>query len=489
MTEHHGLDLDGLFKANGGHSIFAPSGSYMWLLCSGSLIPNLMAQDDAGIDAAYGTVGHEVGEEWLLRIDDQRDGLANIPVELIDECRPSYLVGRIVQVKQRSDTFDILIDDDMLAYVRQYIVWCAQLPGSHYIETRNDFSELTPLPKQGGTADHAACDWQVLTITDLKMGKGEQVFAAMDLSDPRALIFDAGLEGDLNGNPQALIYAAAFFLKWDWLYDFQRIVIRIAQPRIDHFQTWETTREELLKFMEHVKIRSAAAWVKDAPRTPSKKGCRWCKVKGSCAARAAWMKELRLSESDDVFDPVVIDDDGVIEGQFTVKTYDSKAMAAVNTDLVENGFDPDAPNPGELSTAALAKLLPHRKLIEDWFKQVDAELLKRSINEHVPGYKRVTGREGNRIWIDEKVAAEELEFVGISGTARYNITLLSPAQATEYLRTKYRLTSEVAAGLIAHLVTRSAGKPTLVPLTDKREAIPDVGSVFDDVSVPDEDTI
>lgn len=481
MTDHHGLDLAEIERKANGHSIFAPSGSAMWLICEGALIPNLLAEDDAGIDAAYGTVGHEVGEEWLLRIDEARENQGPIPEELIDECRPTYLVGRIVKVVEPSETFDIEIDDDMLAHVRRYIVWCAHLPGDHYIETRNFYSELTPLDNQGGTADHGAAWWQNLVITDLKMGKGEKVYAAVDLNDPRALIEGARFEGGMNGNSQALIYAICFFLAWDWLYDFQTITIRIAQPRIDHFDEWVTTREELLKFMDFVKERSHKAWTLNAPRTPSKKGCRWCKVKGSCAALAEWRKGARQRETDDVFEPVV-DEDGVIEGQFSVVTYDAKEMQAIDTDIVENGFDPDTSNPGELSTVALAKLLPYRKLSEDFFKQVEAELTRRAKSGDVaPGFKLVTGRDGNRAWRNEETAADDLVEVGLDEDETHKKKLLSPAQATEVLRTKYGLKAEAAAQLIADLTTRAPGKPTLVPIADKREALEDYGSVFDPV--------
>lgn len=493
MTEHHGLDLAEIHRKANGHSIFAPSGSAMWLICSGSLIPNLLADDDAGIDAAYGTVGHEVGEEWLLRIDEVRDPHAGpISEDIIDECRPTYLVGKVVEVVEPSETFSIEIDDDMLAYVRRYIVWCAQLNGWHYIETRNFFSELTPLDDQGGTADHAACWWQNLVITDLKMGKGETVYAAVDLEDPRSLIDGPQFEGGLNGNPQAMIYAAAFFLKWDWLYDFQTITIRIAQPRIDHFQVWETTREELLRFMDFVKIRSHDAWTLNAPRTPSKKGCRWCKVKGSCAARAAWFVTARQNDTEGVFEPVV-DADGVIEGQYTVVpetglvTYGAAAMETVNATLEEDGFDPDFPNPGELSTAAMARLYPHRKLVEDWFKQMGVELTKRANDGDVaPGHKLVAGRDGNRSWKDPEDVLDNLDFLGLDENEAQKKTPLTPAQATQALRTKYGLSEKNAAKLLADLTYRAPGRPTLVPIADKREELEDLaGSVFQPVEDDD----
>src|ERR1700712_4834734 len=150
----HGFDLDAVRAKLGSHSIFAPSASAMWMNCAGSLIANLLAEDDAGVDAAYGTVGHGVGEMWL------KTG-----------ARPNHLIGRVETVDEGHAKFDITIDSIMLNYGEQHVDWCNFLPGDHYVEKRVDFSVLTPIDRQSGTADHIACMPGKMVITDLKMGK------------------------------------------------------------------------------------------------------------------------------------------------------------------------------------------------------------------------------------------------------------------------------------------------------------------------------
>lgn len=426
MSEHP-LNLDELEQRLNGHSVFAPSASKMWLSCSGSLIPNLLAADSAGFDAAQGTVAHAVGEEWL------RSGY-----------RPTHRVGEVVKVVEHDKTFEITIDDTMLDYVSEYVAWCRELPGVHLVEVRVDFSDLTPIPNQGGTSDHIALQPRVLTITDLKYGVGVQVFA--------------------EDNTQGLLYAYGAFRKYDELFDFDEIVIRICQPRLSHFDTWRISREQLLEFAKYARKRAYAAWEPDAPRTPTKEGCLWCRVKAGCAANAVLQERLLDGVFDNLEAPVTVEEERRLKedldgGLYYMKRRDIRA----------------------LTTEQMASLLPFRKAAESWWKNLDEELERRCINgEHVPGYKLVESRT-NRAFRDEDEAGMTLVDAGVPFDSVYPRGMISPAQSEDALR-KAGIEKKAIPEILEPLVTKPKGKPTMAPLSDKRPAIESViASSFDNL--------
>lgn len=465
------FDLEALMESLGDHSVFAPSGSAMWLFCSGSLIPNLLAEDNAGEDAAYGTVGHKVGETWLSRLkanpfEAYRDLLTLD--EWIDSLTPREMIGLTTEIKERHETFKILIDAEMLGYVRQYVKWCVVLPGEHYIETKVYFSQITPIPKQGGTADHAACEPGVLTITDLKMGKGIQVFAKW--------------------NTQGILYALGFFYAYDAEYDFQKIVIRIGQPRFGdgHWDVWEMSRDELLEWAEWAKVRAHEAWVVGAPRTPGNKQCQWCKISSTCAAWVAWTHD-NTSDIDWSVEgsELSVQPDGTIEGV----TYTVKDMLVASESLVSGKLVPNLRDPGAMTTEAMERMLTYRKAMEKWFKSISEELLTRANDgEDLKLWKLVPGRKGDRDWNDnEEDMVEHLDFIGIPEDQMHIKKLISPAKAEEVLRATHPgLKKKDAASLVFDLTVRQDGKPTLALVSDQRKALPDLADdTFEPVSDDD----
>lgn len=432
----HGFDLVEVERRMNGHSIFAPSYSATWLNCAGSLIPSLFADDDAGEDAAYGTVGHGVAEMWL------KLGV-----------RPDHLVGQIERVDEGHAVFDIEIDEIMLDYVQEYVDWCNALPGEHYVEQRVDFSVLTPIPKQGGTADHIACEPGVITVTDLKMGKGVQVFATR--------------------NTQALLYAYGSFLRWDDEYDFQRIVIRIAQPRLRHFDVWEITRQELLEFAEYAKKRAHEAWQPNAPRTPGEKQCQWCRVRLTCPHLTTYMVQLTEGVFDDLSGDI------------------SESDVTEFLDRLDDEFDEFAVTPVPVQALSLAqqvKIAKYRKVVENWFKSIEDHLEKLALDgQKVPGQKLVEGRS-NRVIANPKTAPSTLELLtGLDESEFIETKVMSPTQIEEVLVKKAGIRRKDLPLYMGDVVVKPRGKPVLAPAHDKREEIViGDGDVFDDLDADDD---
>lgn len=430
-----------------GHSIFAPSSSASWLTCSGSLLVNARAGDTAGEDAARGTVAHFVAEAW------NKQGI-----------RPDYLIGTKMVERAGGQDHVIPITEDMLYHVGRYVDWCRELPGDHYFEQRVDLSDLMPIPGQGGTADHFACERNKLTITDLKYGTGVRVFAER--------------------NPQAMLYAAGAFLEWDWIYRFETIVIRICQPRLDVFEIWECSRAELLEFMEHVKVRARVAWNEDAARTPSKKACRFCAGEATCPAR---INELNAIV-DEIFE--TDDDEGIAEDGH-VQEYPAEVLQKSSEALTELAGSvarlPDTSIP-ELSTRKLAFLLSQRGHIQSFFKAVAETLLDRAEKgEEVPWFKLGDGRK-KRGWKNE---AEAIAWIcGEWGLEESDIkppTLVSPNKAEKLIRSSHpKLGPKAIKDKLAKVIHEHSGKRTLMPIKDDR---PDVDELTEDFDAEDEDDL
>lgn len=420
MNDHRNINLAELarIRDGSGHSVFGPSGSAMYLGCSGSLVPNLLAGDDAGEDAYEGTVAHALGEAWL------RSGI-----------RPDHMVGCTEYFETERDIFAIPITVHMLDFVQEYVDFCSMLPGDHHVETRVDFSDLTPIPRQSGTADFAACSFQHLHIVDLKYGKGVIVYAT--------------------NNTQALLYAYGFFRMWDWLYDFQRITITIAQPRLGHFDTWEVTRTELLVFAQYAKERMHAAWQHNAPRTASEKACQWCRIKATCSAYAKLMFDLTA----DAFDNLDAE-------PMTVK---QQADFAAKIDVGDVEFNPL--HPSDLGVPQLAKIIAYRGMMEGWFAAIETYLEDQALGgTPIPGHKLVEART-NRVFKNETAARDHLVEIGVPEDRLYTSKMISPAQAEDVIREVLGVRRKDLPTLLEGHVFKPPGKPTLVPDSDKREAL------------------
>lgn len=436
-------------KMASGHSIFSPSGAEMTTVCPESLVINALAPDDTNIDSATGTVAHWLAEKWL------KDGF-----------RPSRWIGKTRTIKG----FDIDITEEMMEFVHDFVRRCralAKIADDSFTERRVDISDLTPIPDQGGTMDFGGMGPGWLKVIDLKYGK-----------EP-VLVFDP-VTGKFN--KQLCIYAWGIFKEFDWLYDFQEITICISQPRlVPGWSEVTLTRAEIIEVTDEIREKWAYNWANPTGRTPSLKGCRWCAVRATCPAFYLFTVNL-------VEDVQWRNDDEIEDADFE-EVHDEKALRKANA-LILDPFAvspyPKLPEPIELSTKALEKLLRYRKMIENFFNAVQGELLNRALSEEhdLTWWKLVQGRS-NRKWVDdEEWIVEELTKAGLKTEKMFRTVMLSPAEMERELHTSAGMKLAHAKKLLADagLAVQPPGQKTLAQKTDRRMALPKDGDAFRDHS-------
>lgn len=255
------------------------------------------------------------------------------------------------------------------------------------------------------------------------------------IDDKRGAVIDLkygkGIEVDAENNTQAMLYALGVYNEYDMLYDFPEdyvFELHIYQPRRNNFSVWEISLSDLLIFGEHVKAQVEKSKRDNPEYNPTEKGCLWCAHKVNCVA---------------------------------LKEYTEKTIGGMFDDL-------SLPDPTKVNHS---EVLQAKGLIESWLKAVEQHCFEKLLNgDEVEGFKLVEGRS-NRGWCDEKTAMNEILFSDYTEEQLFTKKFLTVPQA-EKLMGKVKFNDEYG-----DLVVKPEGKPTLVPVSDKRKPI---GNVLDD---------
>lgn len=229
-------------------------------------------------------------------------------------------------------------------------------------------------------------------------------------------------------NPQLMIYAAGVMALYDCLYDFDTVALHIVQPRLDHVSTWELTTEELADWMENtVKPAAKEAWEGQGEQNTGE-WCKFCKAKAQCAAHAAKMKAIN-------------------------ERY-QRMCGMILTDQ------------------QIAELLPELPGLIDWAKEVQEFALDQALRGTCyKGYKVVEGVSSRKITNENKVA-EALQNAGFE----YDQIMAKPKLQT-ITKLEKLVGKKEFEEIAGDWVEKPQGKPTLVPVSDKR---PEFGSVAND---------
>lgn len=391
-----------------GHSLFSPSSSEMWLNCPASLLANMkirQMQGDSGSEAAAeGTVAHEIAEIWLKTGE-----------------KPIQRLGEIHEV----NGYSVEVTEEMLAYVAEYVAWCNNQEGDKHVEVRVNFGNLLPVSGQGGTADHVCCSDGKLTITDLKYGMGVKVEA--------------------ENNTQLQMYALGVLNDYDWLYGFKTVEMRICQPRLNHFSTWEIPVEQLHEFRERIQRQAKLCLQDDAPHNPSASTCRWCKAKAECPALAREL-ETMMTDDEDLDENVT---ERIDNGDFLSKV---RQLDNLNIEQIEIIY---------------SKI----KMAKQFFDTVEEKLLDFAMKGgKMQSHKLVVGRK-TRKWADEAATEEFLSKSGLDIDEYRPRGFITPAQAEKVFKVR---------GLdgLDDLIENRDGAPTLAPKSDKRKEFEPTASIF-----------
>lgn len=385
------------------HAKLSASGSSRWINCPGSVKLEAGFPDKSSPYAAEGTLAHSVAELKLNKYFKKGIGPKKYKSQM--------------DVFKVSEYWDRSMDDYTDMYVDHIKARALAYDDKPFIdfEVRVDFSDI--VPEGFGTCDCVMIHGEELNIIDLKYGTGVKV--------------DAGY------NTQLMLYALGAYKMYSLFYDIKVINLTIAQPRLNHFDTFTLMINELKEFGEVVKPIAEEAY-RGSDKLKVGEHCTFCKAKPKCRARA--------------------------EGMFK---------------KIQENIDPiKDKDPGEILTSEeMGELLEKVDGVVDWIKSLETEALNEALKGNkVKGYKLVEGRSVRKI-TDETEAVNKLTKAGYEEPLLFERKLLSMTKLERIVGKKEFST------ILGDVIEKPPGKPTLVKLSDKRkEWVPnDPEKMFKDV--------
>ncbi len=250
-------------------------------------------------------------------------------------------------------------------------------------------------------------------------GTGDFVIIADGVMEICDLKYGKGVPVSAIGNKQMKLYALGAIAEFSFLYDIEKVRMTIIQPRLDSISTDEISADELLKWAEEELKPTAELAFKGEGEFCSGDHCKFCRAKAVCKARAD--KNMELAKYD-FEDPKTLD----------------------NNDI--------------------AFILARADELISWAKDVQEFALEQALQgEEFDGFKVVEGRS-NRKYTSENQVAEILINHGFQENMIYTKKLDGISKIESAIGKK-----EVQR-LLGDYIIKPPGKPTLVPISDKRPA-------------------
>ncbi|MCI1574711.1 MAG: DUF2800 domain-containing protein [Weizmannia coagulans] len=263
-------------------------------------------------------------------------------------------------------------------------------------------------------------------------GTGDVVIISDDTIEIIDLKYGKGVPVSAIDNTQMRLYALGAINQFGVLYEFENVKMTIVQPRLDDVSTDEIQVDELLRWADGEVIPKAQMAIKGEGEFVAGDHCRFCRARQTCRARA--------------------------EANLKMARYEFK-------------------KPPLLSPEEIGGILLKAEELQKWAKEVQEYALYEAEHNSAkfPGWKLVEGRS-NRKYADEEKVADKLLRTGYKEEVIFEKKLLGISKMEKAIGKKR------FAELLADLVVKPAGKPTLVPESDKRPELNSHASAVEDFS-------
>ena len=231
--------------------------------------------------------------------------------------------------------------------------------------------------------------------------------------------YGMGILVEAENNPQMKLYALGALNIYDALYDIKDVAMIIFQPRRENVSTWTLPSDDLKEWAEkELKPKAELAYQGAGEYLPGE-WCTFCRAAVRCRARAE--EKLKLARMEFKLPPLFSD-------------AEIEEILAILPDLAKWA--------NEITAYATDAAVSHGK---EW-----------------SGFKVVEGRSVRK-YRDEDEVAEAARNAGYTDIYKRSLIPLTEMQKLMG-KTKFEET-------LGSLIYKPPGKPTLVPVTDKRPAM------------------
>lgn len=246
--------------------------------------------------------------------------------------------------------------------------------------------------------------------------------------------YGQGILVEAEQNPQMMLYALGALRLFDSLYDIESVAMTIYQPRRENVSTWTIPVADLMEWAKTTLVPKAElAYKGDGEYAPGA-WCQFCKAAVKCRARAE--AKLQLAKYEFAQPPLLSDEEiEEILGKLDDLTKWANEIAAYAQDAAVN----------------------HGKAWQ--------------------GFKLVESRT-NRKYADEAAVIEAANAAGYQDIFKKSLISITEMERL--------MSKKTFAEILGGLVIKPQGKPTLVPVSDKRPAITSTGAEHDFTEITEE---